>query len=185
MYSFSFWGHLMGRMNNRTRFDCQFARPFSHRHESFSHDSSFFFFAFLCICQFGNWNFSFTATLATKTFRLLPPWRVLPKRFFEPCECAERGLRLYSNLLIVHDHWERREAATSFSCHLWFDRRELVCIDTSYLKQHCQSRGEKAEEKQFEIVSRSSCCNTKPPLYWIKRFGPLALLTELTEEGVH
>ena len=29
--------------------------------------------------------FSYTATLATKTFRLLPPWRVLLKRFFEPC----------------------------------------------------------------------------------------------------
>ena len=40
---------------------------------------------FLCICRFGDWNFSYTATLATKTFRLLPPWRVLLKRFFEPC----------------------------------------------------------------------------------------------------
>ena len=40
--------------------------------------------AFLFICRFGDWNFSCTATLATKTFRLLPPWRVLPKRFFEP-----------------------------------------------------------------------------------------------------
>ena len=40
--------------------------------------------AFLCICRFGDWNFSYTATLATKTFRLLPPWRVLLKRFFEP-----------------------------------------------------------------------------------------------------
>ena len=33
--------------------------------------------AFLCICRFGDWNFSFTATLATKTFRLLPPLRVV------------------------------------------------------------------------------------------------------------
>ena len=41
--------------------------------------------AFLCICRFGDWNFNYTATLATKTFRLLPPWRVLLKRFFEPC----------------------------------------------------------------------------------------------------
>ena len=40
--------------------------------------------AFLCICRFGDWNFSYTATLATKTFRLLPSWRVLLKRFFEP-----------------------------------------------------------------------------------------------------
>ena len=39
---------------------------------------------FLCICRFGDWNFSYCATLATKTFRLLPPWRVLLKRFFEP-----------------------------------------------------------------------------------------------------
>ena len=43
--------------------------------------------AFLCICRFGDWNFSYTATLATKTFRLLPPWRVLLKRFFEPWNC--------------------------------------------------------------------------------------------------
>ena len=40
---------------------------------------------FFCICRFGDWNFSYTATLATKTFRLLPPWRVLRKIFFEPC----------------------------------------------------------------------------------------------------
>ena len=40
--------------------------------------------AFLCICQFGDWNFSFTATLAPKTFRLLSPWWVFLKTFFEP-----------------------------------------------------------------------------------------------------
>ena len=46
---------------------------------------------FLCFCQFGGWNFSFTATLATKTFRLLPPWQVLLKTKFPPSSCHSVG----------------------------------------------------------------------------------------------
>ena len=65
--------------------------------------------AFLCICRFGDWNFSYTATLATKTFRLLPPWRVLLKRFFEPCSSdtclskSEQQLRSSSSTLSSSD----------------------------------------------------------------------------------
>ena len=51
---------------------------------------------FLCICRFGDWNFSYSATLATKTFRLLPPWRVLLKRFFEPCQSTHEHVRTES-----------------------------------------------------------------------------------------
>ena len=51
--------------------------------------------AFFCICRLGDWNFSYTATLATKTFRLLPPWGVLLKRFFEPCSSWSSCLKLH------------------------------------------------------------------------------------------
>ena len=53
--------------------------------------------AFLCICRFDDWNFSYTATLATKTFRSLPPWRVILKRFFEPCQCILDFKQIFSN----------------------------------------------------------------------------------------
>ena len=60
-----------------------------------------------CICRFGDWNFSYTATLATKTFLLLPPWRVLLKRFFEPCDhffyqsIASYSVSTQAHLLVV------------------------------------------------------------------------------------
>ena len=63
--------------------------------------------AFLCICRFGDWNFSYTAPLATKTFRLLPPWRVILKRFFEPCWC------------MINCDKQRLQTSTSLSKNLW------------------------------------------------------------------
>ena len=66
-----------------TRINCRFGFAIDKPIEQQSlqkHNRS----AFLCICRFGDWSFNYTATLATKTFRLLPPWRVLLKRFFEP-----------------------------------------------------------------------------------------------------
>ena len=63
-----------------TRITCHFGldKPINQQPLQ-KHTSSAF-----CICRFGDWNFSYTATLATKTFRLLPLWRVLLTRFFEP-----------------------------------------------------------------------------------------------------
>ena len=64
-----------------TRITCRYGyKPSNQTITIQKHTSS----AFLCICQFGDWKFSFTATLATRNFRLLPHWRVLQKRFFEP-----------------------------------------------------------------------------------------------------
>ena len=82
---------LMGRMNNRTRFDCQFAQPFRRRHESFSHDWSIVFFFFFL-------PFSVFVNLATDTSASLPLWLLKPftstlasftERFFEPCFYVE------------------------------------------------------------------------------------------------
>ena len=68
--------------------------------------------AFLCICRFGDWNFNYTATLATKTFRLLPPWRVLLKRFFEPW-LASATSQLDRNA------WQRVATYKSGSKQIW------------------------------------------------------------------
>ena len=49
--------------------------------------------------------------------------------------------------------------------------RQTDSIDTSYLRQHCQSR-KKAEDKQFgKSVPPPPPCNTKPP-FLIRRFEP-------------
>ena len=67
--------------------------------------------AFLCICRFGDWNFSYTATLATKILRLLPPWRVLLKRFFEPCNWTRASTTLKEHAVSKTHRKSVRDAA--------------------------------------------------------------------------
>ena len=70
-------------------------------------------FLWICICQFGDRNFSFTAT-KPRTFNLLPPWRVLLKRFLSPqfffvCSCGwvKKSGCLCSTWLLRHVYVNR------------------------------------------------------------------------------
>ena len=66
---------------NNLPLDYGWANKSNNNHYNLKHTSN----ECLCIqCQVGEWNVSFTATLATRTFRSLPPWRVLLKDTSNP-----------------------------------------------------------------------------------------------------
>ena len=128
-----------------TRITCHFGldKPINQTTTHQKHTSS----AFLCICRFGDWNFSFTATLATKTFRLLPPWRVILKRFFEPCffHSSTCFLLLACVFLCSGEHTLHNQ----FFFFFWM----MFLLGESF--------------PQFSLLSsHSETCN------WIRRFGP-------------
>ena len=64
--------------------------------------------------------------MATKTFRLLPPWRVLLKRFFEPClPNAFRSFRQYCNLIFEGPYSTKSEREKVTFLLLWTGRHGI------------------------------------------------------------